>query len=74
MLRVYGLWLSAGGNAGGSVRIEFSVRAVGTYVMTPNSNTWYSSRFQIERGYMTVSGYPKVVNYMGRVRGSCTMT
>ena len=65
MSRVYGLWLTAGGNAGGILRVEFSGGAWAAYVMTPNSNTWYSSRFHTERGYMTVSGYPKVVQLYG---------
>ena len=65
MSRIYGLWFTAGGNAGGITRIEMSGGAWAAYVMTPNNNTWYSSRFHTERGYMTVSGYPKVVQLYG---------
>ena len=67
MNNIYGCWLSAGGNAGGVLRVEMSTGAWINQVVTPNNNQQSVSNFDGSNtsGINVGGGYPKFVQLYG---------
>ena len=66
MSKIYGVWFSAGGNAGGVTRVTLSSGPWIAQVQTPNNNQWSVSTYHSEQAYMGVStGYVTIENLYG---------
>ena len=66
MSKIYGIWFSAGGNAGGVTRVVLSSGPWIAQVQTPNNNQWSVSNFHSEQAPMGVSsGYIQIVQLYG---------
>ena len=66
MSKIYGVWFSAGGNAGGVTRVVLSSGPWIAQVQTPNNNQWSVSNFHSEQAPMAVStGYIQIVQLYG---------
>jgi hypothetical protein len=66
MSKIYGVWFSAGGNAGGVTRVVLSSGPWIAQVQTPNNNQWSVSNFHSEQAPMGVStGYIQIVQLYG---------
>ena len=66
MSKIYGIWFSAGGNAGGVTRVVLSSGPWIAQVQTPNNNQWSVSNFHSEQAPMVFSsGYIQIVQLYG---------
>ena len=66
MSKIYGIWFSAGGNAGGVTRVVLSSGPWIAQVQTPNNNQWSVSNFHSEQAPMVVSsGYIQIEQLYG---------
>ena len=66
MSKIYGIWFSAGGDAGGITRVVLSSGPWLAQVQTPNNNQWSVSNFHSEQAPMGVStGYIQIVQLYG---------
>ena len=66
MSKIYGIWFSAGGDAGGVTRVVLSSGPWIAQVQTPNNNQWSVSNFHSEQAPMVVSsGYIQIEQLYG---------